>query len=401
MIGLDLSEPRDVCPWSNVPSPTHVLAPSTECLRPWALIRRCGVLAIMLTLAVLPTLALAQEAQEQGPAPLTARDQKVNAAIEKGTNYLLSQQGGGGQITDRPQHETAMTALAIMALSSVGHQPIDDTREGLALRKAIDYVLRDDRVRDGYYGKADGSNMYGHGIVTLMLAEMLGMGVDEKQDTMIRKRLQDGIDVILKSQDRKKGNPSHQGGWRYQPGSNDSDLSVTVWQLMALRAAYNDGLDVPKESIDEAVEYLKRSYKSGRDAQGRPVDMNSGFAYQPGGNPEYATTAAGLLSMQVAGQYDAPEVQGAADWMLRKDLPPKRNNWFYYGTYYYAQGMYQRSGKYAQIAELEVPKVLLPRQEDNGSWSGDDTDRAGRVYSTSLAILSLGVKHHYLPIYQR
>ncbi len=366
-------------------------------------VKRAGLaLGLMLTVALLPSAtSLAQEAAPAAAAAPSATDQRVDAAIERGVAYLLTQQGGGGQITDRPKHETAMTALAIMAITAVGHQPIDETREGLALRKALDYVLREDRVRDGYFGKADDSRMYGHGIITLMLAEMLGMGVDAKQDQLIRTRLQAGVDVILKSQNNKKRGDQFEGGWRYEPGSQDADLSVTVWQLMALRAAYNDGMDVPKEAIDEAVEYLKRSYKSDRDAQGRPVNMVSGFGYQPGRGPEFATTAAGMLSMQVAGQYDAPEVIGAADWMMQKDMPPSKNNWFYYGTYYYAQGMYQRSGKYAETAAREVPKVLLPRQTASGAWEGDDMDKAGRVYSTSLAILSLAVKHHYLPIYQR
>ena len=75
---------------------------------------------------------------------------------------------------------------------------------------------------------------------------------------------------------------------------------MTIWQLMALRSAKNSGLDVPASSITEAIEYLKRSYKSKVDAQGSPIDKKSGFAYQPGGHPEYTTTAAGLLACRSA-----------------------------------------------------------------------------------------------------
>ncbi len=35
------------------------------------------------------------------------------------------------------------------------------------------------------------------------------------------------------------------------------------------------------------------------DSKGDPVNKKSGFAYQPGGRPEYTITAAGLLAMQV------------------------------------------------------------------------------------------------------
>jgi hypothetical protein len=39
---------------------------------------------------------------------------------------------------------------------------------------------------------------------------------------------------------------------------------------------------------------------------------------------------------------------------------------------------------------------------DPFSFPSHDTERGtGRVYCTSLAVLSLSVKYHYLPIYQR
>jgi len=47
------------------------------------------------------------------------------------------------------------------------------------------------------------------------------------------------------------------GGWRYlnkrYPHLNDSDLSVTGWQLMFLRSAKNAGFDVPEKNINDGV----------------------------------------------------------------------------------------------------------------------------------------------------
>ena len=50
-----------------------------------------------------------------------------------------------------------------------------------------------------------------------------------------------------------------------------------------------------------------------------------------------------------------------------------------------------------------VPKLLLDAQRGNGSWlaRGGEERNVGAVYSTALAILSLSVRYHYLPIYQR
>ncbi len=323
------------------------------------------------------------------------RDDRVEKAVDKAIAYLISQQKDDGEITKRRRNRTTMTALAVMAMASAGHMADDPTPEGKAMRKAIEYVIDEKHQKEnGYFGN-DGSRMYGHGIVTLMLAELLGMGVNEKQDRIIRQRLVEAIKLIVWSQNQKK-HGKHRGGWRYQPNSNDSDLSVTIWQLLALRAARNAGIPVPRSSIKQAIEYLKISYKSKRNEEGKPLDMKSACAYQPGSKVTYASGAAGLLALQVCGEYDAPEVIGSADWLMEKEVD-KENSRFYYGTYYYAQGMYQRGGEYAKRAREQVVKAVLRRQKNDGSWQ----DGNGEVYATSMAVLSLSVRFHYLPIYQR
>jgi hypothetical protein len=322
---------------------------------------------------------------------------QVDVAIKRGIDYLVSEQYDEGRFAgaindgQSRDHLVAMTSLSIMAMAAVGHQPSDATPEGIGMTRAINFVLKPDNQAAGQYFGADGSRMYGHGITTLMLAEMLGMGVDEEQDERIRSSLRNAVDLILASQ--KNGKPwQYRGGWRYTPSSRDSDLSVSVWQVMALRSAKNAGLDIPAESIDEAVAYIRRCYSQ----------QHGAFSYVPGRAPDYAMVAAGALSMQVCGQYDADEVQGAAVWLHSNELN-YQHHWFFYGTYYYAQSMYQRGGTYAQRARSRVEDILLRHQSDAGFWAGSSGQEksAGRVYTTAMAVLSLSVKYHYLPIYQR
>ena len=271
------------------------------------------------------------------------------------------------------------------------------------MRKALDFVLREDfQDNYGYFGRRDGSRMYGHGIISLMLSEMLGMGADAKQDLLIRKRLEKAIKLILWSQKQKSRRDTRNfGGWRYEPNSRDSDLSITVWQLMALRAANDAGIEVPKQAIDDAVTYLKNCYYSGRRNK-RITNTKSGFGYTVGNAPKYAMTAAGLLAMQVSGQYEAPETLGAADWLLSKKVD-YGERWFFYGTYYYSQGMYQRGGKHGEEAQKRVEKVFFDKQKPDGSWEPQNGEErgAGKIYSTAMAVLTLSVTYHYLPIYQR
>ncbi len=341
---------------------------------------------------------------------------EVQTACKRAVRYLMSQRWGSGCIQDLhgrkifskhrdsqpPREGVAMTALAIMGMAAVGHLPTDPTEEGRAMRMALEFVLRDShqaskasrrgQFYDGYYGFADHSRMYGHGIITLMLAEMLGMGVDENMDRRLRDSCQSAVDLILRSQ-RHRRNRSARGGWRYEPNEDSADLSVTVWQVMALRAAKNAGLEVPTSSIESAIGYIRRCYQRGRGM----------FSYETnGGNTSFSTTAEGLLSMQVCGQYEAKEVLAASDYLLENG-PRYGDQWFFYGTYYYAQGMAQRGGEYASTAKRMTAKVMLDSQRRDGSWHarGGMEGGAGSIYATSMALLSLSVHHNFLPIYQR
>lgn len=332
------------------------------------------------------------------------REDKTDVAIRRAVAYLISQQDKDGAIQQQFQwaNRTAMTALSIMAMAAVGHQPADDTPQGHAMKRALAFILKpENQDVNGYFGGKDGSRMYGHGIVTLTLAELLGMGADGTQDKLITERCKAAIRLILQSQAIGK-NDRDEGGWRYTPDSSDSDLSASVWQVSALRAAKNAGIEVPKSAIDRAVDYIKRCYYSPRDARGIPTDLDSACAYGNGRAPVYSTAAAGLLSMQMCGNYEGLEVTASTQYLMKSKLDPD-GLWFYYGTYYYAQGMYQRGGKFADHAKKSVEEALLPRQNPDGSWRATQHREAdaGSVYCTSLGILALAVKYHFLPIYQR
>ena len=95
------------------------------------------------------------------------------------------------------------------------------------------------RLRDGEYlavglhrvaRSATHGPMYSHGFGTLFLAEAYGM----THRPEIREKLQKAVRLIVDSQ-------NVEGGWRYQPVRRDADLSVTICQINALRAARTPG----------------------------------------------------------------------------------------------------------------------------------------------------------------
>lgn len=344
---------------------------------------------------------------EMPAASIDGRKDEVDRAIERALAFLLKQQHDEGWINHKPEFETAMTSLVLMSLAATGHQPNDPTPEGRSMRRGIAYVLREDRqTADGYFGQADASRMYGHGITTLLLTELLGMGQDRQQDALIRGRCQKAVELILRAQ-RTNKREMFIGGWRYRPDSPDADMSVSAWQVMALRSAHNAGLQVPNESVDQAVAYFKRSYLVQPLPAGHADGPYGGFGYTYDPKAKKlngASPAAGLLAMQVCGKYDAPEVVGTADWLM--DNPPKWGPYWgplFYNLYYFNQGMFQRGGKHASFAMRLTQELLLKNQRPDGSWESPELHErgTGAVYTTTLGILALAVKYHYLPIYQR
>lgn len=358
-------------------------------------------------------ICLCLHAKAASPAPEIISPQ-VKASVEKAVAWLIKQQQPTGHFSDQktnqvprrgdiPSHTAAMTALSLMGLASVGHLPGNGTPEGKAAERALKFIV--DHVEpdeNGYLGRSDRSRMYGHGIMTLMLTEMLGMSADEATDKKVRAMTEKAIKLIIRAQQVPKSE-ANRGGWRYEPSSSDSDISVSVWQLMSLRAAKNSGIDVPKEAIDNGIAYIKRSYRAERDSKGLFKQQEAAFSYEPyGGRQTFSTTSAGLLSLQVAGQYNTAEVIGSSNWLLK--FPPEVNEpWFFYGCYYYAQGMYQRGGDHAATARQKTEQMLVGAQSAEGAWypKNGNEKSAGAVYATSLALLSLSVYHHFLPIYQK
>ena len=64
------------------------------------------------------------------------------------------------------------------------------------------------------------------GAVMLATVSDYGMTGDET----IKEKLQKAVKLIEKTQ-------NHEGGWRYQPAPYDADISVTICEVMGLRAA--------------------------------------------------------------------------------------------------------------------------------------------------------------------
>lgn len=341
----------------------------------------------LFTLAILGTglvlLLTPLGAQDQPtPAPPAKLDEPTKQAIDKALAFIASKQNPDGSWTDGGyQHNTAITSFALLAFMSQGNLP-GQGKYGPEVAKGGRFLVASARDSDGLLvgARGGGRDMYAHGMSTLALSQLWG----HTQDDSVRPVLKRAVDLTVRCQ-----NP--QGGWRYQPKPEDADISVTVMQVMALRAARNAGLHVPDQTLSKAIAYID----SCRDPK------TGGYSYQPKQRgPEFARTAAGLCVLQLTGKYDASEIPKAVEFLESKF---KTRHHFWYGHYYASHAMHQIGGKTWDNWYARLKEMLLPAQEQDGSWSGKKFDDhvVGPVYQTSIGVIALSVPAQYIPIFQR
>ncbi len=319
----------------------------------------------------------------------TEREKQIDVAISKALDHLAKRQNpSGAWALDQFGEQTSSTSLAVMAFLAAGHVPGEGPYD-LHIQRGIRWVLDHQQANGMLIGDRGHGPMYSHGISTLMLAEVAGM-TDDALSERCREALKKAVRLILSAQSVRKDR-NNAGGWRYAPTSPDSDLSVTGWQLLALRAAKNLGSDVPAEHIDAAVEYVKHC-----------SIRNRGFGYQPGSGSSPTRAGTGILCLEICGVHHSPEALGAADALLQDPLRADQE-WFFYGVYYCTIGMFQVGGKHWEQSKGHLIPLLLNLQAEDGGWSGRQGQERGlgTVYATTLAVLALSVEYQYLPIYQR
>jgi hypothetical protein len=350
-----------------------------------------GLLGVAGTAFALPNEA--REGLPDGSASRGMITQETEQAIERGLDYLTRQQSNNGAFgTNGYRGNVAVTSLGALAFMAGGHQP-GRGAHGRVVTSALRFVLAQetDRQHPGYLWNPIGTPhgpMYGHGFGTLFLAEVCGMVGDSRLQDQVRETLKRAVQLIIQSQNRE-------GGWRYTPMSHDADISVTICQIMALRAARNAGIFVPKRTVDDCVAYVKR-------CQDR---MGGWFRYMAqgggGGQQAFARTAAGVCALYSAGIYQGDEIERGLEYLMQfkpaNDKWPRRDMHYFYGHYYATQAMWTRGGKYWADWFPAIRDELLSTQRNDGSW----IDPICIHYGTAMACIILQIPNNYLPILQK
>ncbi len=361
-----------------------VSAQGTGTKRPCAIAHRKFVALLLAT--YLSVCALPTQADEDSKDPEKTAVEMITPAaersIEQGITWLVARQHDDGSFgSGAYRGNVAVTALCGMSLLAGGSTP-GRGPYGEQVNRCVDYLLANTE-QSGYIkapGAASHGPMYGHGFATLFLAECYGMSRRPK----LREKLAAAVKLIVNTQNK-------QGGWRYQPRRADADISVTVCEVMALRAARNTGIFVPNEVVDRSIDYVKQSQNA-----------DGGFMYMlPGGESAFPRSAAGVVALYSAGVYEGAEIQKGLRYLMQfkpEQGRARHETYYYYGQYYAVQAMWTAGGDYWSRWYPAVRDELISRQRKDGSWP---STTVCPEYATAMACIVLQLPENHLPIFQR
>jgi squalene-hopene/tetraprenyl-beta-curcumene cyclase len=348
-----------------------------------------------------------------------AADAKAQAMIDKGLNYLKTQQkpDGGWQ---NPKEPPGVTALVLNAFVGSGR-----------------YTLKDEVVKKGFdrllsYQKPDGAIYedilanYNTAIATSALAAANDPALKEQLDKargwLTKTQWAEGS-VGPKGEKVEGKSNTWYGGFGYNRHSRP-DLSNSHFAIEALHDA---GLKPGDPAYEKAIVFLNRC-QNFSETNDQPWSGNDGgFVYSPadGGDSEAESytgpdgrkmwrsygsmTYAGLKSMIYAGvKKDDPRVKAAVDWIRKhwtfdenpgmRDNDPKQAQ---HGLYYFFQVAAKALDAYDEPTitddkgvshdwRVELIDKIGSLQREDGSWTGEQRWMENNpVLVTSYCVLAL------------
>ena len=305
----------------------------------------------------------------------------------------------GGEGASNRKNDVAATGFGLLPFLAGGqtHRPSKSTEIDYSktVKAGLEWLIKKQDKSSGFYG----GDMYGHGIATIAMCEAYGM----TSDNLLKASAQRAIDYIQTSQDKSGG------GWRYAPNTA-GDLSVTGWQMMALKSGQMSGLNVKESTMKKAEQFLRSCEAQWTGPDGKT--KKGGYSYLPGSGETPTMTAVGMLCSQYLGTTPRnPELIAGAERL--KLAPPNTTKNLYY-EYYATQVMHHMGGdnwdKWNKGADgkagiRDTLIALMDKGTTNpdleGSWDPKQLGAEGRLMSTSLALLTLEVYYRHLPLYRR
>ncbi|MHC4957673.1 MAG: HEAT repeat domain-containing protein [Planctomycetota bacterium] len=365
---------------------------------------------------------------------------KTEGAVARGLAWLARHQSldgrwSGDKFTDRCRlyhnkkcqvgarlggWDVGMTGIAVLAFYGAGYRPTDGRYKDTVLRAQIYCAAR--QWADGDFGgQGDLIGGYTRPIAAIAVAEAYGT----TKDPEYLERARRSVAHIIRIQ-------YDDAGWRYRLGGQaPGDTSVTGWNAWAIATAKKFGIPVDAMGLEGSNTLIDMfSSRVTQDEEYYNTDPRYFFEVGRGQSFEHFTgynareetrppmTAIGLICKVLMGRKRShPYCIGAANRLLQTipEYDENRNQIKYatgaeYPSYYWYYGslaMYQMGGRFWRkwsrpLLTEGIPNTQITGDEcAAGSWESTNLDSiGGRVYTTSMCVLTLETFYRYLPALQ-
>ncbi len=343
----------------------------------------------------------------------------IQSAIDRGIQFLIEDQNENGSWGSATRTKglniyapvpgahhafrAATTSLCISALIEV-NSPLPEAT--VALDRAEQWLLEHlDSLR-----RASGDaiyNVWGHGYSIQALVRMHGRhAADAELQTRIVQLIQLQFEMLKRYE-------SVDGGWgyydfRYQANqpTSDSISFVNGAILVALAEAKSIGVEPPQRMVDRAIAALVRqrkpdfSYLYGEYLQYSPMrEIN-----RPGGS--LGRTQCCNCALRAWGDTKITD-NVVKNWLYRlyvrngwldigRKRPVPHESWMQVAGYFYYFGHYYAALSLEQLPEQDrgpyrplLAKLMLDRQEKDGSWWDYPLYDYHQPYGTAFAVMTL------------
>jgi hypothetical protein len=305
------------------------------------------------------------------------------------------------------QVNVALTGYGSLCFLGGGYDHKTPSKYRSVVAKSIAYLLSIQKP-DGMVGDRN----YEHAIATMALVEAYGMS----NDPDIRKPAQLAVDALIARQTIENKDDPYSGLlWDYgRPNPQRLDISVTGWNIMALKSAHGAGLNV-KDAITGSRKALERVWKAANpdwEKKTDPYKDTTIFPYT--WNSVTNKTERDHLSF-VGATCLVFMGHKSGDIMLETLLNDSVTRWVdseaykknMYACYYLSLSMFQAGGdRWEKCLRTIIPNTIDTQNKGencaSGSWDWEGQtwhgSKIGRVLTTEYNILNLQVAYRYAQV---
>lgn len=314
---------------------------------------------------------------------------KSEQAVMRGLIWLQQNQNKDGSWGD--DNKGAMTGFGLLCF--LGHGELQDSPAfGSTVGRALTWIFENGNANDGRLNMAQqfsAHGVYEHAICTYALGEYYTMTKDRRVASLLTK----AIGHIIEGQ-------GSGGGWMYSYDQSADDLSVSGWQIQALKAAYLSQLPIPEvqKSLTKAAAYLERI-----------KGPKGGYGYR-GPADDYSLTGVGILC-QLFWKGERGDLRKSMEWLLQETERNKPVKYLglsadLYAWYYHTQACLLFGGDawkkwndwfQDEICDAQQADGSWPRTGGNAIGPQNENSLTGATYRTSLCVLMLEVFYRYMP----